>query len=87
MRRHEADAVSLVFGLLFLGLAVAWALASANVVDIRDLRFAAPVALVVAGAIGFAMSLRRGHRESDETGELTSDEWQPPLPPDDLRAQ
>jgi hypothetical protein len=65
VKRHEADAVSLVFGLIFVGLAAGWALARANLVAIGDLQFAGPILLIAAGAIGLVVSLRRGRRTAD----------------------
>jgi hypothetical protein len=62
VKRHEADAVSLVFGLIFVGLAAGWALVRANLVDVADLQFAGPILLVVAGLIGLVVSLRRGRQ-------------------------
>lgn len=63
MKRHEADAVSLVFGLIFVGLAAGWALVRADLVALGDLPLAGPILLVAAGAIGLVVSLRRGRRE------------------------
>jgi hypothetical protein len=65
VKRHEADAVSLVFGLIFVGLAAGWALVRANLVDVADLQFAGPILLVVAGLIGLVVSLRRGRQAPD----------------------
>jgi hypothetical protein len=62
VKRHDADAISLVFGLIFLGLGAGWGLVRANVVEIGDLPFAGPILLVLAGAIGLVVSLRRGQR-------------------------
>jgi len=62
VKRHDADAVSLVFGLIFVGLAAGWALARANLVAIGDLQFAGPILLVAAGAVGLVVSLRRGRQ-------------------------
>jgi hypothetical protein len=62
VKRHEADAVSLVFGLIFVGLAAGWALSRANLVDFADLQFAGPILLIAAGAIGLIVSLRRGRQ-------------------------
>jgi membrane protein implicated in regulation of membrane protease activity len=67
VKRHDADAVSLVFALIFLGLAAGWSLTKANLVEIADLQLAGPILLVAAGAIGLVVSLRRGRRE--RTGE------------------
>ena len=60
--RHETDATSLVFGLIFLGAAAVWALVEADVVSWPDASGFFPVLLVVAGVIGLVSSLRRSRR-------------------------
>jgi len=65
VKRHDADAVSLVFGLIFLGLAAGWSLTKADLVQVGDLPLAGPILLVAAGAIGLVVSLRRGRRAAD----------------------
>jgi hypothetical protein len=47
----------LVFGLFFLGLAGAWALVEADVINTDSLAVLAPGVLIIAGAIGLAASL------------------------------
>jgi hypothetical protein len=47
----------LVFGLLFLGVAVVWALVVGDVINEDDLAVIAPAVLIVAGVIGLATSL------------------------------
>jgi hypothetical protein len=73
VKRHDADAVSLVFGLIFVGLALGWVLVRASVVDVGDLQFAGPILLVLAGAVGLVVSLRRGRRTERLDG-WTADE-------------
>jgi hypothetical protein len=60
--RHDADVTSLVFGLLFLGAAVMWALVESDVVSWPDASGIFPVLLVVAGVIGLVSSVRRSRR-------------------------
>jgi len=62
VKRHDADATSLVFGLLFLGLVVAWGLGYAGVLHLEEARVLAPLALIGAGIIGLGVSLRRSRR-------------------------
>jgi len=62
VKRHDADATSLVFGLLFLALVAAWALGYTGLLQGRDLALLAPAALIGAGLIGLAVSLRRTRR-------------------------
>jgi hypothetical protein len=58
----------LVFGLLFLGVAVVWALVVGDVINENDLAVLAPAVLIAAGVIGLATSLasarNRRHRET-----------------------
>jgi hypothetical protein len=74
VKRHDADAVSLVFGLIFLGLAAGWALVKANLVEIADLQFAGPILLVIAGAVGLVVSLRRGRQGQPDDRSTESSE-------------
>ncbi len=57
----------LVFGLLFLGVAVVWALVVGDVINEDDLAVIAPAVLIVAGVIGLAASLAsaRNRRNRD----------------------
>jgi len=58
----------LVFGLLFLGVAVVWALVVGDVVNENDLAVIAPAILIAAGVIGLASSLAsaRNRRNRNE---------------------
>ena len=62
MRRHETDVTSLVFGLVFLGVAAVWALVQADLMSLPDASVVGPAVLVVAGLVGIAVTLRRGRR-------------------------
>jgi len=68
----------LVFGLLFLGVAVVWALVVGDVINEEDLAVIAPAILIAAGVIGLATSLAsaRNRRNRNE---------QPYDPPYDAR--
>ena len=57
----------LVFGLLFLGVAVIWALVVGDVINENDLAVLAPAVLIAAGVIGLATSLAsaRNRRNRD----------------------
>ncbi len=59
MTRHPMDAVALVFGLLFLAVAGGWLAQETTAFGRSDVAWAAPVALIVAGAVGVLVSLRR----------------------------
>ena len=58
----------LVFGLLFLGVAVVWALVVGDVINEDDLAVIAPAILIAAGVIGLATSLAsaRNRRNRNE---------------------
>jgi len=54
--------MSLVFGLVFLGVAALWALVQSDLLSLPDASVFGPAVLVVAGLIGIAVTLRRGNR-------------------------
>lgn len=62
MRRHEADLVSLLSGLVLLAIALLY-LGDVSI----DARWALPVVLVTAGAAGIAASLNRPRPPLDQT--------------------
>ena len=62
MRRHETDVTSLVFGLVFLGVAAIWALVQTHLLSLPDASVLGPAVLVVAGLVGIAVTVRRGTR-------------------------
>jgi hypothetical protein len=62
MIRHPLDLLSLVVGLPSVAGALAWLLLERGSVDVDDLLWAAPVALVLVGATAVAASLRRQAR-------------------------
>jgi len=61
--KHDTDVTSLVFGVLFLGLAGLWALVRYDVLTLPAASVVAPIVLVVAGAAGLVLTLRRGARQ------------------------
>lgn len=58
MRRHELDAVSLVFGLLFLGVAALWGFSGDTL--LRGPGWRLPLLLIGVGVGGLAVSLLAG---------------------------
>lgn len=62
MAKHDTDVTSLVFGVLFLGLAGMWALVRYDALSLPAASVVAPIVLILAGAGGLALSLRRGAR-------------------------
>lgn len=62
MAEHETDVTSLVFGLVFLGLAGLWGLVQLDVLAAPSASVAGPVVLVVAGLAGLLLTVRRAGR-------------------------
>jgi hypothetical protein len=62
VRRHETDVTSLVFGLIFLGLAAIWVLVYHDVIGWIRLGVVVPILLISAGIIGLVASIRSGRR-------------------------
>jgi hypothetical protein len=56
--RHATDVVSLVFALIFAGLALYWALVVSDAVSGNDVWWIGPAILVLAGGAGLVLSLR-----------------------------
>ena len=65
MRRHQTDFVSLVAGVLFLGVAVTYLVAASADYDV-DLRWFGPALLIGLGLAGLAGSIRFGASNKDE---------------------
>jgi hypothetical protein len=60
---HDTDVTSLMFGLVFAGSALVWALVQTGVLTLSVLPVAVPVLLVVVGVVGVAAALSRGRRD------------------------
>jgi hypothetical protein len=52
MKTHPLNVSYLVVGLVFLGIALSWALRASDVIDASAIRWLLPLTLVVAGGIG-----------------------------------
>ena len=70
MRRHELDLTSLVAGLVFIGIAVAYLIGSYTSLRI-DAGWVLPMGLVGLGVAGLAGSLRVGLRRDDADPSVT----------------
>ncbi|HEX3005018.1 MAG TPA: hypothetical protein VHO27_12470 [Angustibacter sp.] len=68
MRRHDLDVTSLVFGLIFLGVAATWALVQTELVTLPDLSLLGPAVLIVAGVVGLAATLAKNQRSQRDEG-------------------
>lgn len=65
MRPHRTDGVSLTFGLLFLGIALWWAMAQVMTVRLPAAGWLVAVALILFGAIGLLGAIRSGRRTEE----------------------
>ncbi|MBC9226195.1 hypothetical protein GL325_07685 [Aeromicrobium sp. 636] len=59
MNTHPLRWDALVFGVLFALVVAGWAALTYDVVSVDDLAIAGPVALIIAGVAGIALTLRR----------------------------
>jgi hypothetical protein len=68
MKRHPTDTMSLVFGLIFLGIVGLWVVGLFVDVDIPHFGWIAALGLIVLGLLGVVASLRGGGRDTrDDT--------------------
>ena len=67
MQAHETDVTSLVFGLVFVGIALVWLLVQTGVLTTAVLPLVMPLMLVVVGVVGVIAALARRHPESEDT--------------------
>jgi hypothetical protein len=58
MKRHSTDVMSLVFGVIFLGVAGWWLLGQYVTIDVPHLGWIAAAVLIILGVLGLAGSLR-----------------------------
>ena len=70
MKPHRIDPVSLIFGLLFLGLAGWWLLSQVLNFSPASAGWAAAISLVLLGTIGIVTSLVGNRTRSPEPGEI-----------------
>lgn len=66
--RHPLSVGSLVVGLIFCGIALAWLLNATNVLHADDLQWAIPVLLVSVGVIGVVASIGRNRGSGTSQG-------------------
>lgn len=84
MKRHPIDIVSVLAGLLFTALGIAFALGEADRIDI-DVRFVPAAVLIAAGAAGIIASVTRVG-ESREQAPATSGVPDSTAPPSEADA-
>jgi hypothetical protein len=88
MKPHRTDGVSLSFGLIFLAVAVWWAIAQVTAVRLPALGWLAAGALILFGVIGVLSAIRSGRRAEvttpvqAEVGEQTAPQTPGGLPPE-----
>jgi uncharacterized membrane protein HdeD (DUF308 family) len=73
VKRHPVDVISLIFGLIFVGIAAWWLLARVSSIAL-PVGWVVAIALVVIGTIGLLAAIRPARRAPDPD--------QPPRPPD-----
>lgn len=64
MKPHTFRPVPFFFGLFFLALAAMWGLWQADLIATVDLRFLAPFAVIVIGALGLVAALASARKET-----------------------
>jgi len=64
MKRHSLDVLSLVFGLIFLGIAGSWIIRTNWDLNLPDAGLYIAAALIVAGLFGIVSTLRGGRSDS-----------------------
>jgi hypothetical protein len=82
--RHDADLTSLIAGLVFVAIGVAYLLNAMDVVEV-DAKWVVPLALVGLGLAGLAGSLTRVSRDRRDRGSEPAPE--PEDDPDDHPAE
>jgi apolipoprotein N-acyltransferase len=66
VQAHETDVTSLVFGLVFVGVAAVWVLVQNGVLTAAVLPVAVPALLVGVGLVGVLAALARGRRTPED---------------------
>ena len=59
MKKHPIRWDSLIFGVLFALVVAGWAMLDYDLLTLADLLVAIPIALILAGLAGFALTLRK----------------------------
>jgi len=60
--RHPLEIAPLVFGLIFLGIVVAWGLFQLDLVSGADAAWILPIVLITAGALGIVLAATKDRR-------------------------
>lgn len=83
LRRHPLDIGSLVIGLVFLGVVVAWVLFEVDVVSDDDAAWALPVVLITAGVLGVVLAATKERRSRRLVAAVhpapTTTDWRRPV--------
>jgi uncharacterized membrane protein HdeD (DUF308 family) len=70
MKRHPTDVISLIFGLIFVGIAGWWLLARVSSIAL-PVGWVVAIALVVIGTIGLVAAIRPGRRDHPDQDQST----------------
>ncbi len=81
MRPHRTDGVSLSFGVIFLAVALWWAISAVTTVRLPAVGWLVAGGLIMFGVLGLLGALRRGRRESISPAEPASPELPHDLAP------
>lgn len=68
MKPHTTDAVSLTFGLVFLGIAGLWTVRQVASLSAATTSAAAAGSLIVLGLLGIALAWRSAQRDDSSSG-------------------
>jgi hypothetical protein len=78
MKRHSLDVLSLVFGLIFLGIAASWIVRHNWNLQMPDAGWYVAGALIVAGLFAIISTLRPGRNHSQPPADYQPAQYPPP---------
>jgi hypothetical protein len=74
MKRHRTDVLSLLFGLIFMLVAVWWGFGSSLNIGLGTLAWTIAVALILLGGVGL-LGVLRGREPASRDGAPDRNEW------------
>ena len=82
--RRPFNVAYLVIGVIFLGISGIWALHENGSIDLIEVKYAAPLVLIVAGVVGLLASAARGIAKASRPAyDAAHTAWTPPVDPVD----